>query len=348
MSYTNGLDKPTDYFNTVLYTGDGTSSNAITGVGFQPDWVWIKERNNSRQHQQMDIVRGASVRLQCSTTNAESSSALNSFDSDGFTVNGSTLNGTNFNTGTYASWNWLASNSTASNTDGTITSTVSANQTAGFSIVSYTGTGSLATVGHGLGIAPSWIFGIDRTNGGNWFGYHKSLSATDNIQLNQTSASSDNATFYNDTEPTSSVFTINTNSDINTSSANIIAYCFAEKKGYSKFGSYTGNGNADGPFVYTGFKPAWVMFKPAGESADWTIVDNKRNTFNVVKDKTLNANLSSAEHDGSMDTDFLSNGFKIRNANTDNNSSNAPGIIYMAFAESPFVTGASAIPTTAR
>jgi len=347
MAYTD-IDKPSDYFNTVLYTGNG-STQSITGVGFQPDWVWLKQRANdvaNRNHMLFDSNRGTQKALSSNTTDAEDTSTayLTSYDSDGFTLGSSSV--LNRNTTTYASWNWLASNTTASNTDGSITSTVSASTVSGFSIVSYTGTGSLATVGHGLGVAPSMIFGINRTNGGNWFGYHKSLSATQNIQLNQTSASSTNSTFYNNTEPTSSVFTINTNSDINTSGNNLIAYCFAEKKGFSKFGSYTGNGSTDGTFVYTGFKPAFVIGKRTNDVEDWFLFDSARDTYNV-NNKLLYPNGTNAEYTGvSARNDFLSNGFKMRI--TDNKENGAGSTyIYMAFAENPFVTS-TGIPTTAR
>ena len=349
MAYTT-IDNPELYFQTKLYTGnDGTNAITLDGSeNMQPDWVWIKSRNHTYSHSLFDSVRGIKKELNSNATTAEENEndMLQLFNSDGFTLG--SAGGVNNSSYNYASWNWKAGGSASSNSNGSITSSVSADTTAGFSIVSYTGTGSAATVGHGLSAVPKMFMVKRRDSSGSWQVYHGTQGATKFLVLNQTGGVQTASSRWNNTEPTSSVFTVNTDPDVNGSSATYIAYCFAEKKGYSKFGSYTGNGNADGPFVYTGFKPAWVMFKPAGESADWTIVDNKRNTFNVVKDKTLNANLSSAEHDGSMDTDFLSNGFKIRNANTDNNSSNAPGIIYMAFAESPFVTGASAIPTTAR
>jgi len=365
MAYTT-IDDPSIYFNTILWTGSGNSSaRSFTGVGFQPDWVWYKCRSDTYNHNFVDVVRGTGLNSElCSNKNsaegggdASTHGYLSSFDSDGFSSANGSSNNLEFNQSgdTFVAWNWKAGGSASSNSDGTITSSVSANTTAGFSIVSYTSNGSASqTVGHGLGAVPHMIIAKNRDSGGSsynyWTVYHHSLATANDkkLKLNETEAAT-STNLWGDADPTTTKFYVHTTGDgsTNVSTDKIIAYCFTGKKGYSKFGRYIGNGSSDGPFVYTGFKPAWVMFKPAGESADWTIVDAKRNTFNVVKDKTLNANLNSAEHDGSMDTDFLSNGFKIRNGNTDNNSSNAAGIIYMAFAESPFVNS-SGVPTNAR
>jgi len=344
MSYTNGLDKPTDYFNTVTYTGTG-STQSITGVGFQPDWIWGKGRTLAGyNHGLVDSVRGVSKLIYSNLTEAEEtySTGVTSFDSDGFSVG----SGNVFNNGsnTYVAWNWLASNTTASNTDGSITSTVSANTTSGFSIVSYTSTGSNATVGHGLGVAPSMMI-FKRRSGDteNWPVYHKDMGATHIMLLNATDAKSDTATRFNDTEPTSSVFSLGTSGDTNGGTSPFIAYCFAEKKGYSKFGSYTGNGSTEGSFIYTGFKPAWVMMKRTNTTGSWTILDNKRNTFNIIGEYLLaNNNSGGIDFDN---LDFLSSGFKLRNNSFNNGSGDT--IIYMAFAESPFVTS-TGIPTTAR
>ena len=353
MAYSS-ISKPSLYFNTKLYTGNG-STNAITGVGFQPDFLWIKQRSEARSHQIMDAVRGASYRIKTDATEAQSSSALTSFNSDGFTVDGTSLDGTNKSSGTYASWNWKANGTGSANTDGSINSTVSANTTAGFSIVSYTGTGANATVGHGLGAVPSVIIIKDRDNGTgyNWRVYHhKNTSApeTDVLVLNLTNATNDNVTYWNDTAPTSSVFTIGTDLSLNNSGDAHIAYCFAEKKGYSKFGSYTGNGNADGTFVYTGFKPAWVMVKQTNASGNsWHIKDNKRSSFNVVDDSIYaNSNIAEVANNSSLNTDFLSNGFKLKNTDGSSNGSGST-YIYMAFAEEPLVANVGAsIPATAR
>jgi hypothetical protein len=249
--------------------------------------------------------------------------------------------------GTYASWNWLASNTTASNTDGSITSTVSASTTSGFSIVSYTGTGSNATIGHGLGSTLSMIIQKNLTAGTHsWNVYHKNLtSAVYNLNLNGTFAEFTSATTWNSTAPTSSVFSVGTDTNANESGSGHIAYCFAEKKGFSKFGSWTGNGNADGTFVYTGFKPAFVIYKKSSASGtDWIMVDNKRNTFNVLN-KELYSNESASE--GTVDLlDFTSNGFKCRRTHTSQNESGQT-YIYMAFASEPFTTS-TGIPCTAR
>ena len=347
MSYTNGLDKPTDYFNTKLYTGTGATHN-ITGVGFQPDWVWIKKRSGVDGARMFDVVRGASEGL-FTNSNAEEvtvSTEHTSFDSDGFSL-GSSEN-VNESSGTFVAWNWLASNTTASNTDGSITSTVSANTTSGFSIVSYTGNGTDgATVGHGLGVNPSAILFKRRDSTSNWslMGQNIGTAFSNYLKLETTDAFNTNAGMLQNSN--SSTFTIGTNSRVNTSSASMIAYCFAEKKGYSKFGSYTGNGNADGTFVYTGFKPAWVMVKNTVNNArNWTIIDNKRNPFNP-EDEWLYANASDSTFDASsFPTDFVSNGFKIRNTGSYFNTS-GENYIYMAFAENPFVTS-TGIPTTAR
>ena len=348
MAYTT-IDKPTDYFNTITYTGDGTTSHAITGVGFQPDWVWIKNRIDAENHSKYDVVRGANKVLYSNGNNAENTetNGLASFDSDGFTVGNN--DSVNSNTDSHVAWNWLAGGSASSNSNGDITSSVSANTTAGFSIVSYTGNGSAgATVGHGLGSAPAVMIFKIRNTADNWRVYHQGIDATApedyHVQFNSTGARIDNAGFFNDTAPTSSVFTLGSDSGINGSSNTYISYCFAEKKGYSKFGSYVGNSNVDGPFIYLGFKPAFVLAKVSSDTNDWFIFDNKRSTFNAVDD-SLFPNKNDAESTSHV-IDFLSNGFKIRDSDgTVNSTGNT--YIYMAFAESPFVTS-TGIPTTAR
>jgi len=333
MAYTT-IKKPSDYFNTKLYTGNG-STQSITGVGFQPDFTWIKSRSSGSWHHMGDVLRGADKRLQTNSTNAESTATtgITSWDSDGFSLgdNGDT----NSNTNNFASWNWLAGGTGVSNTDGSITSTVSANTTSGFSIVSYTSTGSNATVGHSLGEAPAMII-FKRRSGDteNWVVYHKSLGATKNIKLNLTDAVSTSSTRFNDTEPTSSVFSLGTSGDTNGGTSPFIAYCFAEKKGFSKFGSYVGNGSSDGTFVYTGFKPAFIIIKNSARSDNWYLFDNKRGGFNVDNDFVF-PDLSNAEVTSDQ-IDILSNGFKCRNGNDAINSS-GESIIYMAFAEEPLV-----------
>ena len=341
------INKPTDYFNTVLFTGNG-STQSVTGVNFQPDWVWIKDRVEARDHKLTDVVRGVTKALRTNGTTAEETDAtgLTSFDTDGFTLGG----GYNRNGNNIASWNWLADNTSgSSNTQGSITSTVSVNTTSGFSIVSYTGTGANATVGHGLGVAPDVIITKNRTSAGsNWVVLHKSIfnSSDTIVALNSTDASYTQGTAnYQGTNPTSSVFYVGTGDNTNKSTNNIISYCFAEKKGFSKFGSYTGNGSTDGTFVYTGFKPAFVIIKRTDSTGSWVIEDSVRSPSNSSM-KVLYANLSNAEETLDPYFDLLSNGFKIRWTSTFINASGGT-YIYMAFAENPLV-GTNNIPTTAR
>jgi len=355
MAYTT-INKGSSYFNTKLYTGTGTT-NSVTGVGFKPDWVWIKERSEARDHVLFDAVRGAGNLLISNSTASEEtgvSSMLSSFNTDGFTVAGSSY--TNANTQTYVAWNWLGANTTASNTSGTITSTVSANTTSGFSIVSYTGTGTAgATVGHGLGTTPSMIIIKNRidSSASFWCVYHKSAfvsQADPNIlYLNVDSAQADDTNVLGNTTVTinSTVFSLGDYNGSNGSGDAMIAYCFAEVKGYSKFGSYTGNGNADGTFVYTGFKPAMIIRKRRDGVQDWLIQDNKRTGINQTTSYTsiLKPNSNTSEL-GFNEIDILSNGFKCRASDTHGNASGG-NYIYMAFADNPFVSS-KGIPTTAR
>jgi hypothetical protein len=355
MAYTD-IDKPSDYFNTKLYTGTGSTLN-ITGVGFQPDLVWTKGRDSTAEgvmdHALVDSVRGVTKTLRSNTTAVEGTetNSLTTFGSDGYTVG---ANG-KFNYSSsdiYVSWNWKAgtsfTNDASSTGIGTIDSTGSVNTDAGFSIVSYTGTGSTGTVAHGLGATPSMMIFKERADDAHgWITYHHkntSAPATEFLLLNTTQATEDDADYFNDTAPTSSVFTIDTYGDINGSSDTYIAYCFAEKQGYSKFGSYTGNGSSDGTFCYLGFKPAFVMVKRTDSAQSWYMLDNKRNTFNPV-DKYLLANTSAAE-DTFIIPDFLSNGFKLRGTGSGSNASGG-SFIYMAFAKNPFVTS-TGVPATAR
>jgi len=349
MAYTT-IDNPELYFQTKLYTGNG-SSRSITFDGsedMQPDWSWFKARSEAYNHALFDSVRGTTKLIRSNQTTAEEthSTTLTAFNSNGFSLGGGDAF-TNANSVTYASWNWKAGGSASSNSNGSITSSVSANTTAGFSIVSYTGTGSNATVGHGLSSAPSMIITKNRTSSSWWGVFHASLGNTKSLYLNVTNAAATGSEFWNNTSPTSSVFTVNTDGTSNENTKNYIAYCFAEKKGYSKMGAYTGNGNADGTFVYLGFKPAFVIAKlSSGSGQDWQITDNKRNSFNTV-DKLLYANGTNSEvTSGSHPIDYLSNGFKCRGTGDGNNGSGKT-YIYMAFAENPFVTS-TGIPTTAR
>ena len=353
MAYTT-IDNPELYFQTVLWTGNGSSSRSITLDGsedMQPDWTWIKARAGSegtQQHYLYDSVRGATKYLQSSTTNAEGtkSNGLSAFASDGFTIGDDNAN--NGSSTTYVAWNWKAGNSSgSSNSDGSISSTVSVNTTAGFSIVSYTGTGSATTVGHGLGVAPKLIIVKRRDSSANWFVGSDSLGWTKYLYLDLTEAAETNAGAWNNTSPTSSVFSIGTFGNVNASSGTYIAYCFSEKKGYSKIGTYTGNGNADGTFVYTGFAPAFVLSKCTSHTGEnWNINDNKRPGSNVIQNALL-PDSNAAEVTASFQAlDILSNGFKWRGTNDRVNAS-GKSYLYMAFAESPFVN-ANRIPNNAR
>ena len=348
MAYTT-TDDPSAYFQTALYTGNG-STQSITNDGnsdLQPDWVWIKERNNAVDHQLQDSTRGVTKTLQSNSNNGESTltDIITSFNSDGFSLgNNVTWNGSS---DTYVAWQWKANGgTTSSNSDGSITSTVQANTTAGFSIVTWSGnTTAGATVGHGLGVAPHYVQVKRRDRDGDaWRGFWQPLGDEKYLELNANDAEQDSTTgAWNDTSPTSSVFSLGSAAGIN--GGNMVAYCFAPIQGYSKIGSYTGNGNADGAFVYTGFKPAWIMIKQTDGTGSWAIHDTKRGTINPI-DEDLFANLSSVESDNDIEKDILSNGFKLRASHSAVNG-NGNSYIYMAFAESPFVSS-KGVPTTAR
>ena len=338
------INRPDQYFNTVLYTGNG-STNAITGVGFQPDMVWTKVRSTTDNHNLEDAVRGAGETLYPDLTLAEytDATAITSFDSDGYSI-GSQGN-VNANTQTFVSWNWLASNTTASNTDGSITSTVSANTTSGFSIVSYTGTGANATIGHGLSSVPKTIIIKNRSTADSWMVYHVGAGSNAYLHLETTNgALSPSTAQFQATTPTSSFFYVGTADGTNKSSSNMIAYCFAEKKGFSKFGSYVGNLSDDGVFCYLGFKPSFLMVKDTTTAEDWFMYDNRRPSYNY--NHYLRANTSGAEVTTDNWVDFLSNGFKLRKGQTGTNRS-GDTYIYMAFASEPLV-GSNNVPATAR
>jgi len=346
MAYTT-INKSTDHFNTKLYTGNG-STQSITGVGFQPDWVWFKIRNTTGDNRVFDVVRGAEARLYTNGAQAEASpdtGTLTSFDSDGFSVGNSDVN---INGSSQVSWNWKAGNSSgSSNSDGSITSTVSANTTAGFSVVKYTGneSGAPKTVGHGLGVAPKMIM-IKRLNDSiDWQVYHDGIGNTKRLNLNTTDATTTTSSTWNNTTPTSSVFTINSNHGVNHTGSDFIAYCFAEKKGFSKFGSYTGNGHDNGAFIYTGFKPGFILIKSATTAMYWHIFDKTRLGYNAYNYR-LNPNATDAETTTTDVIDILSNGFKIRTNQQQFGTSGAT-YIYWAIAEAPLV-GTNNIPVTAR
>ena len=325
---------PEDHFNTIVYSGN-SGTQSIT-VGFQPDFTWVKQRSDTTYHMLFDSIRGATKDLHSNINNSEgtTTNAITSFDSNGFSIsNNSTVN----NSGsTYASWSWKAGGTGVSNTDGSITSTVSANTKAGFSIVSYTGTGSSGTIGHGLNSAPAMVIVKSRSASYDWAVYHKSLGAGKDIVLSS-ARDADPTDNWNSTTPTSSVFSVPSgNTETNYSGVTFIAYCFVEKNGYSKFGSYTGNGSSDGAFVYLGFRPAFVIVKKTSATGEWVMFDNKRSGYNKDND-FFYANEANSEYDGATYTrlDLTSNGFKHRDNSADTNGSGAT-YVYMAFAEQPF------------
>ena len=338
MAYTN-IDKSSDYFETVTYSGNGTGQD-ITTLDFQPDWLWIKRRNAVGSHRIQDSIRGTANYLQSDKTDAEASGGdVDAFLSNGFSLSGGAT-AYNVSGGTYVGWSWLAGGTASSNSNGSITSTVSVNQTAGFSVVSWTG--NSGTIGHGLGVKPAMIIVKSRQTANNWVVIHKGLTGgmdTNVLILNGTDAESSGGSGM--AEPTSSVFTITSGL---ASNDNQIGYVFAEKKGYSKFGSYTGNANADGSYIHLGFRPAWLLIKRSSATQSWILYDNKRSSFNTTND-LLFANTSGVESaDNSVGIDFLSNGFKCRSAD---DSINSGTYIYMAFAESPFVNS-NGVPNNAR
>jgi len=345
MAFTT-INKSTDYFTPELYVGTG-SSRTISTLNFQPDWVWIKNRGTNDRHSLFDAVRAAPNMLTSNANEAQSAqpSELTAFNANGFTVNNATsVNGSSAN---YVSWNWKANGTGSSNTAGSINSTVSVNTTSGFSIVKYVGNASQSqTVGHGLGVAPKLIIFKSSTSADDWSICFPSVLGVDGrLTLNTSAANAigDN-TFWNSVAPSSTLFSLGNNTRANASGQTIIAYCFAEKQGYSKMGSYTGNGNTNGTFVYTGFKPAYVIAKRTDGTSNWNQFDNKRFGFNV-KNPLLYPNLTNAEADDVF-IDLLSNGFKWRTTNGDINASGG-SYIYMAFAEAPLV-GTNNVPATAR
>ena len=351
MAYTT-IDDPSAFFQCTLYTGNG-SNRSITNTGnsdLQPDFTWLKARSESEYNFLYDVVRGATKGLSSDLTAAEATynDGLTAFGSDGFSLG--TSNGINRNNTTYVSWNWKAgtsfTNDASSTGVGSIDSTGSFNNDAGFSIVSYTGTGSAGTIKHGLNSTPSWILVKNRIDGSiYWYNYLKVLGNNTELYLNGQDAAPNSTGAWNTTSPTSSVFSVGSHGGTNASGQATIAYCFAEKQGYSKFGKYTGNNNVDGTFVYTGFKPAWLLvFANEAGNENWMLIDNKRDGFNVENEQVFpNTN---DDEESNNEVDLVSNGFKLRRNNSRMNGDDYP-YIYMAFAESPFVTS-TGVPTTAR
>ena len=331
MAYTT-IDDPSAYFQTKLYTGTG-SSLALTNDGnsdLQPDWVWVKCRDDSHNHQVFDSVRGVHKRMRTDTDGAEteSSESLKSFNTDGFTLG--TQANVNNSGNTFVAWNWKKT------------------ADIGFDIVSYTGNATARTISHSCGAVPTMIIAKRRSSAESWGVYHVARTPNKFLRLEATNNEPDDeSSIWNNTTPTSSVFSVGTSGLCNQNNGTYIAYLFADIKGFSKMGSYVGNGNANGSFIFTGFKPAWIMIKKSTDSANsWFIGDNKRSPFNIVLNYLL-ADTSDVDESGSgQERDFLSNGFKIRNSNNGLNTSGST-YVYMAFAENPFVTS-TGVPATAR
>jgi hypothetical protein len=352
------IDDPSAYFQAATYSGTGSSGNAITNDGnsdLQPDFVWIKVRTYNNDNVLQDSSRGfagsgeVNVLRSNSTVAEGTNGAFASFDTNGFEVGGTNPASRSYNgsSDTYVAWQWKANGgTTSSNTDGDVTSTVQVNQDAGFSIVTdgpHANTNA-RTIGHGLGVAPQVVIRRARNRVESWRVFHSSAGSTGSLKLNDSSAYNSSTTLF--TGVTSTTFGVGTDFSVN-GNYNYISYCFAEKQGYSKFGKYVGNGNANGAFVYTGFKPAWVMIKQSNTARNWQIFDNKRDGYNKDYMPRLKADTSDAETANSgASMDFVSNGFKMRTDQTGANQSGGT-YIYMAFAENPFTTS-TGIPTTAR
>ena len=355
MAYTT-IDNPSEHFNTVLWSGDGNTGRTISGVGFQPDWTWIKRRSSTYSHALLDSNRGGGKALSSDNTDAENTNnnILSSWNSDGFVIALSGVSAFSNTSGqTYVGWNWKANGgTTSSNTDGDITTTVQTNSTAGFSIITYTGNGNnLDTIGHGLGATPDFAVVKGRTgdNTKRWFVKIPAVCGNSEILEWDTSNGKQDSGNGIETMDSSTITLGIDTGNVNSTNENTktyVCYAFKNIQGYSKIGSYTGNGNADGPFVYTGFKPALVIAKRTdGNGNDWRIADNKRDPFNIV-DGRIKINSSDAE-DSSDQFDFLSNGFKLRTTAGDLNGTSGHTFIYIAFAEHPFVSS-KGVPVTAR
>jgi len=332
---------PANYMAATTYTGNGVNGRSVVNAGtFQPDLVWIKARSSAYFNVLFDAVRGVNKQLSSNSTDAETTSGafgyLSSFNSDGFSVSGGATDDLNVNdpANSYIAWQWKANGAPVANTAGSITSQVSAGVTQGFSVVTYTGTGANATVGHGLGVAPKMVIGKSTTGVSSWLVWHAALPGTDYLVLNGTNAKATVASVWNSAVPTSSVVSLGSDVTLNTAGAGNILYCFSEVAGFSKFGSYVGNGSADGPFVFCGFRPRFVMIKRSDAVGNWELLDSARSPQNAAV-AALYPNLSNAE-DNSPTDDFLSNGFKVRTSTDSNQNTSGGTYIFAAFAENPF------------
>ncbi len=349
MAYTT-IDDPSAHFQIALYTGNA-STITITNDGnsdLQPDWLWLKSRSLAQPSTVRDSSRGTNKFLYPGDSSAEGTNTyLTSFNSDGFSMN-ATDNEVNGNGDTYVAWQWKANggtrttNTESGNNPG---GGYQANTTAGFSIIDYTGTGGVGTMAHGLGAVPEFIIFKDMSSDGdNWFVYHQGTGNGGGLRLDTNVATGSDSNRFNDTTPTSSVFTVGASGGVNDDGKATIAYCFAPIQGYSSFGKYKGNGQGDGPFLYMGFKPRWVMFKRTDANEEWYIYDTARDPINVI-DRKLFADINNAESQ-SETLDFVSNGVKLRNSSSAFNT-NGGTYVYMAFAEHPFVSS-EGVPCTAR
>jgi hypothetical protein len=324
------------YMDINLYTGNSTARSIVNSGGFEPAWVWIKNRSGNNSHRLFDIVRGATKALASNSTSDEftESDALTAFNSNGFSLgNDVSSGGVNTTGDSLVAWQWNGGASTVTNTSGSISSQVRANTSAGFSVVTYTGTGSNATFGHGLGVTPKMFIIKSKSTVDSWVVWQTTFTSTQYLLLNSTNAVDTAAGYFNSTLPNSTVISLGNDTRVNGNGTTYVAYCFSEVAGYSKFGSYTGNGSADGTFVYTGFRPRYVMMKNTGGSASWYVLDSARNTYNLAN-TVLNPN--STQTDTTISSiDMLSNGFKLRGTTTDINGSGTT-YIYACFAENPF------------
>ena len=349
MAYT-GINKSSEHFETLIYSGNASNPRTLSGLDFQPDWVWLKNRTDSNGHTLADSIRGSNVSISSDSTAAEvtnkSDGHLDAFTSNGFTVGAGGDGDARINddSHTYVAWNWKAGGSASNNTDGNTTTSVSVNQDAGFSIMKYAGDGNDSTIGHGLGAKPEYII-FKETDGAESWRVHSIYTpnnASNTLALNLADAAFSQSNWISAISNTT--ISIGTDSSFNTDGNNYIAYAFAPKQGYSKFGSYVGNGNVSGSYIHLGFKPAWVMVKKTTAANNWVMMDNKRDPFNMMTEYLL-ANDNTAEGTG-LNFDFLSNGFKLKSASGGTNTSGAT-YIYMAFAENPLVTS-TGVPATAR
>ena len=349
MAYTT-IDDPSAYFQTALYNGS-SSSVTVTNDGnsdLKPDWLWFKKRSASGDNNAFDTSRGLTERLFPNLTSQvdTGSNGITSL-TDGFT-SGTFYGDVNGAGQTFVTWQWKANGgTTSSNSSGDITSTNQISTTSGFGILTYTGFGeAVKTLGHNLGSVPDMMIFKSRSSSGGWFVYHKDLGNGKYINLHSSDAATTDSNFLNNTTPTSSLITLGTSSAANNASVTFVCYLFKSIQGYSKFGSYTGNGNADGPFVYTGFKPAWLLIKETSGTEDWRLYDSKRSPLNVMNIQLFPNSDSAEATSSSYDLDFLSNGFKLKSSHGGYNT-NDDTYIFMAFAEHPFVSS-EGVPVTAR